>query len=176
MNSKYNFQELIYIDLLKKVDFKTLKNIIKKCPNDIRYVISPNEELQIIALSKDRESFSYVQARSTAAQYIYEHKYCQTIQWMKKPSLKYQKLAVKQDGLSIAWIDLKKIDRKVQELAIRNYSDEVFFVNYCLHKITYYDLLYFLYKNIKNQEFRSLIKASPYWKDDAELILEHIKN
>lgn len=170
----WQLTELIYSDFLLLVDNKILISEIRKFGCLIKYVKNPSKKLQLVAVKSDIWSIEYIKNPCVEAQLIAVNGYGLLIEYISSPNKEVQLAAVSQNGHSIK--NIKNPSKEVQLKAINNFSHEASFIIYCLKKITEFSVLLKLYDMVKNPVSKEHIKKSPYWKDDANLILEKINS
>lgn len=169
--SDLKINELIYSDFLSICDKKTLFSELKNAAIS-KYINNPSKEVQLYAIKLGAWVIEYIKNPCFEAQKMAVEYDGGLISSISNPNEQIQLLAVKQNGLSIKYI--KNPSKEVQLQAINNFSHEASFIIYCLPKITDFQVLYKLYNSVKIPVSKEYIQKSPYWKDDASLILEVI--
>jgi hypothetical protein len=120
----------------------------------IRFIPNPDKDIQIAAIRAAIRSMGYIMNPDKDVQLEVVKKNGQAIEYIDNPDSEVQQIAAKNLCISYSFIFKDSLETK--------FTDPV--------------ALLTLYKNQTDTKIKEVIKKSPYWKDDAELVSEYIND
>ena len=143
--------DLIYQDLINRLDEKTKILIVQTIPDHIKYIEKPSKAIQLESVKNHGHLIKFIKNPCEYVQFEAVKKHIHAIVYIKKPS------------------------ESVQLYVIGNIKD-----NYLSYIITFSKIinnkkaLNALYKVVP-EEWKEKIKSDPNYKSDAQLVFESIK-